>query len=117
MYLINERQGSILMGSITHFLKRAHCSCLKKDKINNWIGLLSQVTYIKFETIVKLIQTCHGMDGFKCHNLGNCWIHLLQKCLQMVWVIVFKDVFGNLTVSDTLNHGGMVASIRENLTS
>ena len=61
--------------------------------------------------------TCHGMYSFEHDQFGFLDVHFLQHLLQMFWVVMTEDVFRLTTVPDTLDQGGMVSSVREDLNS
>ena len=53
------------------------------------------------------------MNSFKGHNLRDPWVNVLLQSLQMLRVIVVEDVLLGPACPDALDHGGMIASIRE----
>ena len=57
------------------------------------------------------ILTIHGMNSLKSHNFWCLGIRLLEKFLQVAWVIVSEDKLGCTTVANALDHGGMIACI------
>ena len=61
--------------------------------------------------------TCHGMNGFKCDDLGHVDGHLLQQLLQVARVVVTEDVLGHAAVANALNHRRVVAGVREDVTT
>ena len=46
----------------------------------------------------------HGVYGFKSNNLGDAFVHLGQKLLQVLGVVVPENVLWHLAVADALNH-------------
>lgn len=62
------------------------------------------------------IHTIHGVNSLKGYNFGCLRVGLLKKFLQVVRVIMPEDKLGCSTVSNTLDHGSMVACIWVNLT-
>ena len=55
----------------------------------------------------------HGIDGFKCNQLGPLGINGLQFGFKVGHIIVGEnDAFG-LAVANTLDHRGVVACIRQ----
>lgn len=71
--------------------------------------------------VAELLQrrdvTSHGVDGFEGYDLGLPGIGLLQELLQVLHVIVAEHMLRNAAVADALDHRGVVASIREDLTA
>lgn len=57
------------------------------------------------------------MHGFKRHYFRRLGVSALQQLLQVFAVVVAEDEAFGAAVSDALNHGCMVPSVRVDLTS
>lgn len=57
------------------------------------------------------------MYSLESHNLRDGGIRILQQLPEMSNIVVAEDVLGHAAVPDTLDHGGMVTSIRVDLTT
>ena len=55
------------------------------------------------------------MHGFECDYLRQMARNSLQQIFEMFHVVVPKDVFRHLAVSNTLDHRCMIATVGENV--
>jgi len=55
------------------------------------------------------------MDRFKGDDFRHRRINLLQKFLQMFWVVMTEDVLRGTAGTYTMDHRGMVALVREDV--
>lgn len=62
------------------------------------------------------IHTIHGVNSLESHNFWCLGIGLLKKFLQVAWVIVSEDKLDCTTVTNALDHGGMIACVWVDLT-
>lgn len=65
----------------------------------------------------KVKHTIHGVDGLKGHDLRFGRVGLLQHLAEMGHVVVAENEFLSAAVLDALDHRGMVACIRVDLTA
>ena len=56
------------------------------------------------------------MNGFEGDDFRLMPRKIFQQLFQMFQIVVPKNVFRRSTVADALNHRGVIATIRENLT-
>ena len=57
------------------------------------------------------------MDGLEGNNLWHGHVDLAEQLFEVFRVVVSEDVFRSAAVTDAHDHGGVVASVREDLTA
>ena len=55
--------------------------------------------------------TIHGVHSLKSNDLWGGGFRLAQEFLQVFGIIMAEDILWNPTVTDALDHGGMIPSI------
>lgn len=63
------------------------------------------------------VITVHGVHGFKRHYFRRLGVGALQQLLQVFTVVVAEDDAFRSAVPDALNHRGVVARVRVDLTA